>query len=264
MKTIVITGSTRGIGLGLARAFLDQGHAVVISGSSQTSVDQTMSELTKIYPSERLLGCACDVRERGQVEQLWETAQQHFGRVDIWINNAGRGADRKELYDLAPETLHSVVDINLLGVMHGCSVAIHGMQAQGGGFIYNMEGLGSDGRPIPGTLLYGTTKSALRYLNRGLIKSLKGSPVKLGSLSPGMVITDLLTGSYDQDSQEWQQARKIFRILADRVETVTPWLVERILGNDKHGAHINWLTTSKVIWRFLSAWPTKRDFVKTA
>jgi hypothetical protein len=66
-----------------------------------------------------------------------------------------------------------------------------------------------------------------------------------------MVVTDLLTEGYTPE--EWAEVKRIFNILADKVETVAPFLVERILANTQHGARIAWLTTSKVAWRFLTA-----------
>ena len=259
MKTIVITGSTRGIGYGLAEQFLARGCAVVISGRSQEAVDMAISQLSHTCNSEKIGGYPCDVRDRGQVEKLWDQAISRFGRIDIWINNAGIGTRPQQFWELPPETHQAVLEVNTLGLMHGCAVAIQGMLEQGSGFIYNMAGLGSDGRRVNRILLYGTTKYALTYLTDGLARELRDTPVKIGALSPGMVITDLLMGDYEQGSAEWEQAKKIFNILADRVETVTPWLVDKMLANRKNGVWIRWLTTPKIIWRFLTARLLKRD-----
>jgi NAD(P)-dependent dehydrogenase (short-subunit alcohol dehydrogenase family) len=89
MKTIVITGSTRGIGFALARSFLKRGCRVVISGRSQSSVGGVVDRLQKEFPPENVLGLACDVTEFSQMENLWEASIKKFGSVDIWINNAG-------------------------------------------------------------------------------------------------------------------------------------------------------------------------------
>ena len=88
---------------------------------------------------------------------------------------------------------------------------------------------------------------------------LEDTSIKMGALSPGMVITDLLMGDYESGSPGWEQVKKIFNILADRVETVTPWLVKRILENEKHGVRLRWLTTGKILWRFMSGRILKRD-----
>jgi regulator of sigma D len=78
-------------------------------------------------------------------------------------------------------------------------------------------------------------------------------------LSPGIVITDLLMDGYVGTGEDLARAQRVFNILGDTVETVTPYLVERILANTQHGAYINWLTTPKVIYRFLTARFTQRD-----
>ena len=142
---------------------------------------------------------------------------------------------------------------------YGAKVALQGMRQQGFGTLYNMEGLGSDGRKVEGLTLYGCTKSALRYLTDALAQEVKGSPVQVGSLSPGMVVTDLLTKQYEDRPEEWEHAQRIFNILADRVETVTPWLAEKVLNNKKNGARIKWLTRRKSMGRFLAATFRKRN-----
>jgi len=264
MKTIVITGSTRGIGYGLATAFLERGCKVVISGRTQQAVDDSVEKLTQDHDPANILGISCDVKEAEQVQALWDGAKAHFGQVDIWVNNAGIGTGLANFWDIPHTTTANVVNVNTKGLMIGCSVAIRGMRVQGSGFVWNMAGLGSDGRRVKRVLLYGTTKYALTYLTDGLARELKGSPVKIGALSPGMVITDLLMGDYTEGSEEWNRAKKIFNILADRVETVTPWLVDKMLSDQKNGAWIRWLTTPKIIWRFMTARLTRRDpFSKT-
>jgi short-subunit dehydrogenase len=141
--------------------------------------------------------------------------------------------------------------------MYGSRVALQGMLKQGRGQIYNMEGQGSDGTMRPGLTLYGTTKAAITALTKGLIKEVKGKPVQVCYLSPGMVITDLLVGDYSPE--EFERVKRIFNILADKLETVSPWLVDQILANDKHGARIAWLTPQKAAYRFLTARFNKRD-----
>ncbi len=73
-----------------------------------------------------------------------------------------------------------------------------------------------------------------------------------------MVITDLLVGG-DHTGEEWERKKRIYNILADRVETVVPFLAEKVLANEKHGARIAWLTTGKSFVRFLKAPFAKRD-----
>ncbi len=258
---VVITGSTRGIGYGLAREFLALGCRVVVCGRSQESTDQAVVALAELYSPERLLGKPCDVRDFSQVQALWTAAHHRFGKVDIWINNAGLGTEQQDIWAHSPEEMLGLVETNLVGVLYGIKVAMEGMLRQGGGAIYVMEGLGSDGRRVPGLTLYGTTKRALRYLVEGLVAETKETRVLVGALSPGMVTTDFLLGRYDHASVEWERAKRVFNILADREETVTPWLARKVLGNKKHGARFEWLTPLKAAWRFLTSPLVRRDVI---
>ena len=259
MRCVVITGSTRGIGRGLAEAFLASGCAVTISGRTQESVAEALTPLAEAYGPERVLGHPCDVTDFAAVQGLWDAAQARFGKVDIWINNAGVGHPQIDFWDCDPAQIEAVVATNVIGAMYGARVALAGMLAQGFGALYNMEGLGSDGRRVAGLTLYGSTKCGLRYLTQALVAEVRGTPVIVGALSPGMVVTDLLTRQYEDRSEDWERARRIFNILADRVETVTPWLARRVLANETSGARIEWLTRGKVWGRFLLAPFRKRD-----
>jgi NAD(P)-dependent dehydrogenase (short-subunit alcohol dehydrogenase family) len=262
VKTVVITGSSRGIGYGLADSFLDLGCAVVVSSRTSEAVDKAVAELSAKHGADHVLGWPCDVTDFVQVQALWDAAMAHFGRIDIWINNAGLSNPMQKFWEHPTERLRAVVETNLLGAMYGCKVAVQGMLDQGFGAIYNLEGFGSDERKMDGLTLYGLTKCALRYLDEALAKEVDGMPVRVGAFRPGMVITDLVTGQYDKDSAEWEQAKRIFNIIADRPETVTPWLARQALANDKNGARIAWSSLWKIGWRFLTARFRKRDLFK--
>jgi len=263
MKTIVITGSTRGIGYGLAEQFLDLGQQVVVSGRRQESVDLAVNKLSGEFSNDNIMGFPCDMRDFQRVEMLWQTAVDHFGVVDIWINNAGISQPQANVWDLEPGIITDLVDTNISGALFGARVALAGFMKQGRGAFYNMEGLGSDGRQVEGLTLYGTSKRALNYLTNSLVSEVKGSEVIVGALSPGMVLTDFLLKRYEgKDPEEWESARRIFNILADRVETVTPYLAAQVLKNQKNGARIRWLTGGKAFWRFLTAVFRKRDLFK--
>lgn len=259
MRSIVITGSTSGIGYGLANSFLSLGCSVTVSGRSEDKVKSAVNELIKKHPSEHLFGFVCDVTDYGQVQKLWDAVKAHFGQIDIWINNAGMAHPETEICNYAPEKVKQVVETNIIGTMHGSIVAIKGMQEQGFGSIYNMEGLGSDGRVIKGMALYGTTKSALSYLTKAMAKETQGTPILVAGIRPGMVATKLIKEQYEGLPDEWERAKGIFNILSDRVETVTPWLARKILSNTSNGATIAWLNKRKLWGRFLTAPFHKRN-----
>ncbi len=253
MKIIVITGSTRGIGYGLADSFLHLGCAITISGRSQEGVDKAVAELSAKHEAARVFGQPCDVDQFEQVQALWDAAQAHWGRVDIWINNAGIPHPTTEFWKLEPERIEAVVRTNLVGAMYGFHVALRGMLEQGGGSIYSMEGLGSTGRKMDGLAVYGTTKCGLRYLDETLAHEIKDTPVLVGALRPGMVATEFITDQFKDRPQDWENAKRILNIIADRVETVTPWLAQKVLANDKNGVCFSWTSRRKLAWRFLTA-----------
>jgi hypothetical protein len=95
--------------------------------------------------------------------------------------------------------------------------------------------------------------------SQALIQETEGTAVQVGTISPGMVVTDLLLDPMEADPEIFTRSRRIFNILSDRVETVTPFLAQKILQNDQGGAKIRWLTRPKMIWRFLTAPFSKRN-----
>lgn len=257
MAVIVITGSTRGIGLGLARAFVERGHNVVIASRSAAAVEQTVAELASAGLG-RVAGFACDVADSTQVEQLWDRAKTAFGSVDIWINNAGTSGPRRNVVDIGDADVAAVVATNLVGTINGMRAALPGMIAQGHGKIFNFEGFGSDGMSAPGLSVYGATKRAITYLTKSTNKEIKGSPVLLGTISPGIVVTDLLDDARDADPAQWARTKRFYNILGDRVETVAPFIADRVLAASAPGTAIRWLTRRRAIGRFLTARATGR------
>ena len=256
MKTVVITGSTRGIGRGLAENFLKLGCQVVISGRQQTAVDKLVDQLRALGP---VTGLACNITSSDELHGLWDHAIEKYGAVDIWINNAGMSIKKQSLDQQSIDDIHNIVSTNLTGVLLACRVAMIGMKKQGQGQIWNMEGCGSNGAAQPGMASYGATKRAVNYLNKALRKDVAGSGVQICTLSPGIVVTDLLIGDYDTASPEWQKSKRIFNILGDTVNTVTPWLAKNVLASDKDGSTVAWLTNGKAFYRFLTAGFNKRD-----
>jgi short-subunit dehydrogenase len=143
--------------------------------------------------------------------------------------------------------------------MIASSVAMQGMLAQGFGQIYNMEGFGAGGNIREGMSVYGTSKAAVRYYSKALIAEADETAVQVGILSPGMVMTDLILRQYQDKPEELEKYKRIFNIIADRVENVTPWLVNKMLANQKNGAHFQYAPSTKLAWRFISSPFNKRD-----
>jgi NAD(P)-dependent dehydrogenase (short-subunit alcohol dehydrogenase family) len=245
--TVVVTGGTKGIGRGLVEEFVKRGCQVVYCGRSETAI-------------EGADGVVADVTRREEIKKVWDAAVDAHGSVDIWINNAGMSPSRGNLWELDPAEIDATLDLNLRAVLHGSAVVLAGMLARGKGALWNMEGLGSNGMISPGLTTYGATKRALTYVTDSLAKELSGTPVTVHHLSPGMVVTDLLTHGYAEG--DLARMGKIFNILADRVETVTPWLADRILAGGRNGSRVAWLTRRKAMWRFITAFRS-RDVMTT-
>lgn len=270
MKNVVITGSTRGIGLAMAKEFLRAGCNVTISGRAQEISPEIEKVLSPDYHHDKEFSVQgmgkyayipCDVRKIRQMESLWTQSVQQWGRIDIWINNAGRNCPYELSYQIDASEVDDLFATNINAVVHGSSIAAKNMLMQGEGQIWNMEGLGSNNRIEVKTILYGTTKSALSYFTRGLAKELKGTGVMAGRLSPGMMLTDFITKTpdgADADVIKDKKFRFVFNALADRPETVAAFFVPRILRNADNDAQIVWLTNTKAFWRFLSAPFSKR------
>lgn len=260
MKNIVITGSSKGIGYGLAEYFLANGHNVVISGSSVKSTTKAFNNLQDRYKKQVHM-IPCDVTKMNEVQNLCDQTVSAMGHIDIWINNAGVNHPTSPFCHIPDDKIHQTIDVNIKGLINCSKVILNYFIDQKSGALYNMEGLGSDGRIAPGTSIYGSTKRTVRYFTKAIAKELADTNIIIGRLSPGMVTTNLLLGDLE-NSKDAEKAKKIFNILADNIETVTPYLGERILKNNKKDVLIAWLTTGKIIYRFMTSPFIKRNIIQ--
>lgn len=269
-KTIIITGSTKGIGLGLAEEFLRRGHNVVISGRRQDTVDQTVAKLAAAKHPARVIGIACDVVDVAQVENLWRQAAKVFGRIDVMINNAGLINKYRNVGQLDPSDIVGVVEANLSGAMNGTTVAAKAMEAQEiqegtRGAIYNFEGFGSDGMTRAGMSVYGATKRALTYFTGAAAKDLKAKNILVGYIQPGIVVTELGLGeAWGQPAADVRAKKKFIMMFGDPVGPVAAFIADKVLTNTKPGYRINWLTLPKLVWRVLTSKMTNRDPIGAA
>lgn len=254
MSNVVITGSSKGIGRGLAEEFIRGGHNVVISSRSQDDSRRVAAELTATGPA-KATGIACDVSVREDVQGLWDHAVASFGSVDYWINNAGYATARFLVHEVPENLVHTLIDSNLKGAVFGSQVAITGMRAQGHGALYNMLGGSFQGnRLTPNMGVYSATKAGIWQLTKYLLEENKDQGLMIGSISPGMLISDNWFEEQKHMSEEdWLKIKPILNTLCDYVETATPWIVEQVLSNREYGKRIAWMTGGKIMKRFFDA-----------
>jgi short-subunit dehydrogenase len=237
MQNIVITGSTRGIGLALARGFARRGHAVVVSGRGRQATERVARELGG--GAGRVLAIACDVRQLAEVQALWDGAATSLGGVDIWINNAGQAHETHRFWEQPAGCIEAVIGTNLIGLMHGCHVAMRGMAARGRGAIYNLTGFGRTNIYQPGMAIYGCSKRAVDYFSRALAREAAGTGVIVGQINPGMVITDMLREGYVSSVRSPEAIRRYYNIMATTPEEAAEFIAERVLANRKTNVLIN-------------------------
>lgn len=260
---VVITGSTKGIGLALAEAFLKLECSVVIAGRNAEHLNHALTHLETHFNKEKFMGLCCDVTQISDVQTLWNSAIERFGHVNVWVNNAGSCHPTKDFIDLQPDELNAAVSTNILGTMLGSQVALKGMLKQGYGQIFNMEGWGSNGEWSAGMTPYATTKRAVSYFSKALYKETKSTAILTGTLSPGMVATDLLVSSWTNGNvQNWKKMKRLFFFVIDSPEVVCTYLTKQIMQNKKANRRIAWITPGKLFLRFLQPYYWRRNPVK--
>lgn len=264
MKTVVITGSGRGLGLEMARCFARKGMNIVLNDLNAERLEKARQEIAAIPGGSKVYACAGNVAVCEELEHLAKYAAEQCGSIDIWINNAGVNQPMKPVWELTEREIAMLVDVDLKGAVLGSKVAMEIMAAQGHGAIYNLEGYGSNDAMMLGLNMYGTTKRAVTHFTQALAQESeeKQTGVLVGRLSPGIMITDFTVKALgDQEAIDLpEKTKKVYNILGDRPDVVAAFLSEKVLTNTRNNAHIQWLTNGKAAWRFMTAAFNKRDF----
>ena len=266
MKTVVITGSARGLGLETAKVFKEKNVNVILSDLNEENLIQAKSEVEKINSNSKVDYCICDVTKTTDIKTLIEYAKEKFNRIDIWINNAGVNQPEKAIWELTEQEIDVVLDVDLKGTIKSSKLIIEEMSENNGGAIYNVEGYGSNDAKMLGLSIYGTSKRAITYFTEALAKESeeKNTNVIVGKLSPGIMITDFITNALGNKEKInlSEKTKKVYNILGDYPDVVARFLVNGMLKNNKNNAKIEWLTTKKAAWRFMTSSFNKRDFFK--
>ena len=184
-KVVVVTGASMGIGEAIAARFLREGHCVVLSSRDLARVEAARQRLGN---TERTLAVACDVTVRAQIEALLAAAVERFGRVDIWVNNAGFGlVDSVERMEIA--ACRRMFDTNLFGVIDCMQVVAPVLKQQRSGAFINISSMAGF-ISVPYMSAYGATKHALNCIGRAARLELAPYGVQVNTVCPGFVATD--------------------------------------------------------------------------
>ncbi|MFA5852856.1 MAG: SDR family oxidoreductase [Spirochaetales bacterium] len=285
MKNILILGGTRGFGLELAREFLALGARVAITGRKLADAAEAARRLAPVgagpgdkgapprdsgvaprdsaaVPASKAFAFEADLRSFESLVRLRADAMAALGSIDILVVNGGINQAPAKAWEAAESDIDAVLATDLRGPMYAARAFMPGMVSAGKGSIWFIEGLGSNNMMVDKFSLYGTSKRGLAYYWRALAKEAAGTGLKVCALSPGMMVTDFLLANLgDREEKERAKNIRLYNILADKAETVARFAAPKIIANERNGRLLQWLTTPKVMARFLSAPFSKRNIV---
>lgn len=263
MKTVVITGSARGLGYELAKEFKKRNYNVVLSDILKDKLIEAKENLNNEIGNGKVISVVCDVTNENDLQNLLKEAIKNFNSVDIWINNAGVNQPMIPIWEVDSNVINRLIDIDLKSAIIGSKIAMNQMIKQGFGQIYGIEGYGSNDAMMLGLSIYGTSKRAITYFFNALAKEVKGKnlPIQIGLLAPGIMITDFITHSMGEQKFELsEKTKKVYNILGDYPDVIARFLVDKIDSNTKNNVKFNWLTNGKASFRFMTSGFNKRDF----
>ena len=264
-KTVVITGSSSGLGMELAKNFRNAGYNIVLNGMNPEKLIKAENVLKASAGNGKVISVQGSVSEEADMEKLASTAVNEFGTIDIWINNAGVNQPAKAIWELTEKEIKGMFSTDLIGAVIGSKTAMKVMERQHSGAIYNVEGYGSNDAMMLGLNIYGTTKRAVTHFTIALAKESeeRNTGVIIGRLSPGIMLTEFTKKSMNGDKIELSEKTKNFyNIQGEFPDVVAKHLTDGMLSNKKNNAHIEWLTTARVIKNFITASKTKKDFFR--
>ncbi|MDT7796745.1 MAG: hypothetical protein QOI78_178 [Actinomycetota bacterium] len=223
-KVVAITGASGGIGEAVARLLAERGAAVVVGARRADRLDELAEGITA--RGGRAVACPTDVTVQADVERLVARAVEEFGRLDVFVGNAGI-SKIGPMADLDVGGWSAMIDVNLRGVLHGIAAALPVFKRQGRGHLVTT--VSTSGLKITPTMaVYAATKNAVRTLLEGLRQESTDGVLRTTAISPGFVRTDL-ADSIDNPQVRAEIRRGIdeFAIAPDAVARAVAFAVEQ-------------------------------------
>ncbi|MEM4707845.1 MAG: SDR family NAD(P)-dependent oxidoreductase [Candidatus Anstonellales archaeon] len=183
-KVAIVTGSTSGIGKGIATVFLKAGAKVVISSENEEHTKSVAEELSKFGQTFAL---PCDVSKENEVKSLVEKTVKKFGKLDIMVNNAGIYFP-KNIDEITEQDWNRLMAVNLNGVFFGTKYASIQMKKQKKGAIINIASVAGV-RGIGGATHYGASKGAIVNFTKSAAQELASFGIRVNAIAPGLIET---------------------------------------------------------------------------
>jgi NAD(P)-dependent dehydrogenase (short-subunit alcohol dehydrogenase family) len=205
-KTVVVTGGGRGIGRGISLAAARCGANVVLSGRSKEALAATQAELERLGAQAHAV--AADITRAEDIVRLVAEAEQRFGTIDGWVNNAGSAApgDIGPLLDVREDQWDRVVDLNLKWTFFAAQAAARAMRR--GGSIVNITSR-SASHPNPNTGHYGAAKAAVENLTLTMAAEWGHLGIRVNAVAPGVVMTEELAKVFNTESRIRRQVETV-------------------------------------------------------
>ncbi|MFX0578340.1 SDR family oxidoreductase [Nocardia nepalensis] len=206
-KTAIVTGASRGIGLGIAQRLVDEGARVVITARKQDALDEAVKVLGGPDRALAVAGRADDVDHQSEtVERAIET----FGSADLLVNNTGINPAFGPMVDLPLEVARKIVEVNCLASLSWVQQTYRAWMKDYGGAIVNVSSVAGL-KPAPGIGFYGSSKAMLTHITQELAVEL-GPKVRVNAVAPAVVKTKFATALYQGREEEVAAAYPLKRL----------------------------------------------------
>jgi len=196
-RTALVTGASRGIGLAIAQRFVDAGANVVISSRREENLAEALATFTD---ASNVHAVSAHVGSRAEADRLVSSTIEHFGSLDVLVNNAGTNPYFGPLVDISDAQMQKTYEVNQASIVTHCAAAWHQWMQEHGGVILNIASIGGLG-PEPGIGWYNVTKAAVIHLTKQLAWEL-GPRVRVNAIAPGLVRTELARGLWQDREAE--------------------------------------------------------------